>query len=113
MAVSVGNVHLQTSHGAGLDMARLRAIAAVTALPLVIHGGSGVPPEQRAALAATSVCKVNIGTELRMAFGAALRQTLAGDREVFDRVAILSRTHDPVFDAARAVIRGLGASGRA
>jgi len=113
MAVSVGNVHLQTSHGAGLDMARLRAIEAVTALPLVIHGGSGVPPEQRAALAATSVCKINIGTELRMAFGAALRRALADDREVFDRVAILSRTHDPVLQAARAVIRGLGASGRA
>jgi fructose-bisphosphate aldolase class II len=41
---------------------------------LVIHGGSGVPVAQRTHLATTSrICKFNIGTELRMAFGQALR----------------------------------------
>ncbi|WP_439570253.1 class II fructose-bisphosphate aldolase [Roseovarius mucosus] len=114
MAISVGNVHLQTDHEGGLDEARIRAIEAVTDVPLVIHGGSGVPYAQRAALAAGSrIAKFNIGTELRMAFGAALRAAINADPARFDRVAILKETHDPVFDAARAVIRGLGASGKA
>ena len=114
MAISVGNVHLQTDHEGGLDEARIRAIEARTTVPLVIHGGSGVPYAQRAALAAGSnIAKFNIGTELRMAFGAALRMAVNADPERFDRVAILKETHDPVFEAARAVIRGLGASGRA
>lgn len=113
MAVSVGNLHLQEGPGAGIDLARLRAIEAVTAVPLVIHGGSGVPVAQRAELAATSrICKVNIGTELRMAFGQALRAALARDPDRFDRLAILQETEAPVTAAARAVIRGLGASGR-
>ncbi len=113
MAVSVGNLHLQEGPGAGIDVARLRAIEAVTAVPLVIHGGSGVPVAQRAELAATSrICKVNIGTELRMAFGQALRAALARDPDRFDRLAILQETEAPVTAAARAVIRGLGASGR-
>jgi fructose-bisphosphate aldolase class II len=48
-----------------------------------------------------------------MAFGAALRDAVNTDPDRFDRVAILKETHEPVFEAARAVIRGLGASGRA
>ncbi|RFU11880.1 class II fructose-bisphosphate aldolase [Rhodobacteraceae bacterium W635] len=114
MAISVGNVHLQRDHEGGLDEARIRAIEALTATPLVIHGGSGVPVAQRLHLAQTSrIAKVNIGTELRMAFGAALRAAIAADPDRFDRVAILKETHAPVMEAARAVIRGLGASGKA
>lgn len=64
MAISVGNVHLQQNHEGGLDEARIRAIEAVTEVPLVIHGGSGVPLAQQQMLARTSkICKFNIGTE--------------------------------------------------
>lgn len=109
MAVSVGNVHLQQNKEGGLDEARLRAIEAVTDIPLVIHGGSGVPVAQRRRVAATSrICKFNIGTELRMAFGAALREAVNRDPERFDRVTILKDTHDPVVAAARQVLRALG-----
>ena len=74
MAVSVGNVHLQQKKEGGLDEQRINAIDAQTTVPLVIHGGSGVPVDQRSKLASsTSICKFNIGTELRMAFGDALR----------------------------------------
>ncbi|OYU19201.1 MAG: fructose-bisphosphate aldolase [Rhodobacteraceae bacterium PARR1] len=114
MAISVGNVHLQLTKGQGLDLTRLRAIEAVTTVPLVIHGGSGVPMAERATLAATSrIAKFNIGTELRMAFGAALRDTLTRDAQVFDRIAILKATEAPVDEAAREILRNLGASGRA
>ena len=114
MAISVGNVHLQQDKEGGLDEARLRAIEQTTTLPLVVHGGSGVPVAQRLHLAQSSrICKVNIGTELRMAFGAALRTAINADPARFDRVAILKETHAPVMEAARAVIRGLGANGKA
>ncbi len=114
MAVSVGNLHLQESPGSGLDLQRLRAIERVTEVPLVIHGGSGVPLAQRSELAASSrIAKFNIGTELRMVFGAALRAAVNRDPARFDRIAILKETHAPVFDAARLVFRNLGASGRA
>lgn len=113
MAISVGNVHLQTDHEGGLDEPRIRAIEAATDVALVIHGGSGVPYAQRAALAAGSrIVKFNIGTELRVAFGQALREAVNADPGRYDRVAILKETHDPVMAAARAVIRNLGASGR-
>ena len=108
MAISVGNLHLQTESGAGLDEGRIRAIEDVTDLPLVIHGGSGVPMAQRTALARTSsICKYNIGTELRMAFGAALRGAVDADPAGFDRVQILKQTHDPVMAATRRVLAAL------
>ena len=114
MAISVGNVHLQTDHAGGLDEGRIRAIEGVTDVPLVIHGGSGVPYAQRAALAAGSrIAKFNIGTELRLAFGQALRAAVNADPARFDRVSILKETEPPVTEAARAVIRNMGASGRA
>lgn len=106
MAISVGNTHLQSAGSGGLDLARLRAIEAVTDVTLVIHGGSGVPTAQRRELALHSnVGKFNIGTELRMAFGAALRAAIAADPDRFDRVQILSAVEAPLQAAARAVLR--------
>ncbi|MBO9467350.1 class II fructose-bisphosphate aldolase [Tropicibacter sp. R15_0] len=106
MAISVGNTHLQQGAGKGLDEARIRSIESVTNLPLVIHGGSGVPAAQRKFLARGSrICKFNIGTELRMAFGAALREAVTRDPSRFDRVSILKETHDPVVAAARQVLQ--------
>ena len=106
MAISVGNVHLQTDKDGGLDEPRIRTIEAVTDIPLVIHGGSGVPIAQRTSLAqGSNVCKFNIGTELRMAFGAALRASVNSDADRFDRVQILKDTHDPLVAATRGVLR--------
>lgn len=108
MAISVGNVHLQENKEGGLDEARIAAIQALTDVPLVIHGGSGVPVEQRARLVkSTNICKYNIGTELRMAFGAAMRAAVNSDPDRFDRVTILKDTHDPMVTAARRVLQAL------
>lgn len=115
MAVAVGNVHLQREAGKGLDRAAVDAIAAATGgnVPLVIHGGSGVPAAQRTAFAqSTPICKYNIGTELRQAFGAALRQRVNDGSGDFDRIALLSATHQPLIVALRPILRQLGSSGR-
>lgn len=109
MAISVGNVHLQQDKEGGLDEDRIRAIEALTDVPLVIHGGSGVPVAQRTALAlGSNICKFNIGTELRMAFGQAMRTAVNADAARFDRVSILKETHDPMVAAARSVLAAMG-----
>ena len=110
MAISVGNVHLQQEKEGGLDLARIAEIDAMTSIPLVIHGGSGVPVAQRTLLAIeTSICKFNIGTELRLAFGSALREAVSLDPDRFDRVQILVDTIDPVQVAAQRVLSAFGA----
>ena len=108
MAISVGNVHLQENNEGGLDEARIRAIEEVTDVPLVIHGGSGVPVSQRTFLSQNSkICKFNIGTELRSSFGNALREAVNTDPDRFDRIQILKDTHQPLVDKTRDVLKAL------
>ena len=106
MAISVGNIHLQKNKEGGLDENRIRAIEAVTHIPLVIHGGSGIPVEQRTFFSQNSkICKFNIGTELRSFFGEALRVAVNKDVNRFDRVQILRDTHRPLVDKTRDVLK--------
>jgi fructose-bisphosphate aldolase class II len=108
LAVAIGNTHLMQAPGAVIDTARLAAIAAaVPDLPLVLHGGSGIAPADRRRLAQGTICKFNIGTELRQAFGSALRQELATHPDRFDRIQILAATMSDMERAARAAIRSL------
>jgi fructose-bisphosphate aldolase class II len=114
MAISIGNVHLQRGGEGKVDVARLRAIEAVTSVPLVIHGGSGIPAATRRDLSMTSnICKFNVGTELRLVFGNTLRKVLAEHPEEFDRIAILGKVIPDLREAARSVLRSLDSQGRA
>jgi fructose-bisphosphate aldolase class II len=106
MSISVGNVHLQENKEGGLDEERIRSIEELTDVPLVIHGGSGVPVKQRMFLSRNSkICKFNIGTELRSAFGNALRDAVNSDESRFDRIQIMKDTHQPLIDKTRDVLR--------
>ncbi len=109
LAVSVGNDHLMPAPGAVIDLDQLALIAAAApGLPLVLHGGSGIAPALRAQIAQqTAVCKFNIGTELRQAFGAALCDVLAADPTLYDRNLILQATTPGMTAAAVAAIRSL------
>lgn len=112
MAISVGNVHLQKTGNGNINVDQLKAIERVTNIPLVIHGGSGVPAHHRALLATTSnICKYNIGTELRMAFGDALRLAVNKDLQRFDRNAILKEIHEPLKMLTQNVIRNIAKAG--
>jgi len=93
LAVSVGNTHLMLQATTQIDRDALFAIEALTRLPLVLHGGSGVPIDVRQDLARTTrLRKFNLGTELRQAFGASLRRTLEANPAAFDRIELLRAT---------------------
>ena len=108
LAVSVGNIHLQQTKKGNINLRRLADIEAAVACPLVIHGASGVPAEMRRHLATqTGVCKLNIGTEFRQCFGNTLRTVLATEPKLFDRIAILDKTRQPLQAIAEQAIENL------
>lgn len=108
LAVSVGNVHLSRDPSAHIDDRAIAAIAAATRVPLVIHGGSGVPASERRRLSADRrVAKFNIGTELRQAFGHALRAQLAANPAMFDRNEILRGVEPDLRRVAAEIIENL------
>ena len=113
LAVSLGNVHLQDAPEAVIDWDLARELAAVVSQPLVIHGGSGVPAADRARLAREfHVAKINVGTELRQAYGRALRQSLSDDPDMYDRLA-MARVVKPVMVEAAAALLAEAWSGSA
>lgn len=67
LAVSVGNVH-GFSPSARIDFDLLARVRAASPVPLVVHGGSGLPEEQFGRLHEHGVVKVNIASDLRNAF---------------------------------------------
>ena len=112
LAVSVGNVHLKKSAETAIDRSALAAIEAVVTCPLVLHGASGIRSEDRRWLATqTKVCKFNVGTELRQAFGAALRNVLASDALLFDRNQILSAVKPALIEQTKSVLKSISAKG--
>jgi fructose-bisphosphate aldolase class II/tagatose 1,6-diphosphate aldolase GatY/KbaY len=86
LAVAVGNVHGFTPKPVRLDLERLRAIAAKTPVPLVLHGASGLPEDDLLGAVGAGVVKVNINAELRRAHLTALA---AGMPEAGDDVRAL------------------------
>lgn len=81
LGVAVGNVHILTSGKRSLDLSALEKIQAVVEIPLVLHGGTGIPLELAPRCIQLGVAKVNFGTGLKQAYLAAIRQKLAKYKE--------------------------------
>jgi ketose-bisphosphate aldolase len=110
LAVAVGNVHGFTDMPVSLDLDRLEAIAAMTSVPLVLHGASGLPDQDIVAAVALGVAKVNINAELRRAHIEAMSDGLSGVGDdiralqtkavaamsavALDKIVLLSRSAD-------------------
>lgn len=63
LAVSIGNAHGEYKETPHLDIARLEEIHAATNVPLVLHGGSGIPDDQLLLAFSKGINKFNLGTE--------------------------------------------------
>ncbi len=71
LAVSIGNAHGEYQQTPHLDLDRLRQIREATDIPLVLHGGSGIPDDQLLAAFSQGINKFNLGTDyLRRYFDA-------------------------------------------
>ena len=106
--ISVGNTHLKTSTDTVIDTVALAAIEEVVNCPLVLHGASGISAKDRLWLASnTKVCKFNVGTELRQAFGSALRDVLLRDSHLFDRNQIFSAVQPALIKHTKSVLKSI------
>ena len=106
LAISIGNTHLQSRHLAEIDYKLLAEIRAVSSIPLVIHGGSGVSPDDRIKMAREfGVLKFNIGTEFRQLFGQSLRDFFAEDKVSFDRFEIMKSVQKNIKNRAISLLQ--------
>ena len=77
LAVLIGNAHGHYKKTPRLDIERVKAIREATGgIPLVLHGGSGIPDDQVKAAIAAGVRKMNIGTDVCCTFAEGTLETL-------------------------------------
>jgi len=136
LAVAIG-----TSHGAykfkseaKLDLERLKVISEKVSIPLVLHGASsvpqeivekankygaelsgakGIPVDQYKKAIPLGIAKINIDTDLRLAFTATVREVLTNSPKNFDPRKILGPARDAMKEVAKGKMRLFGSSGKA
>ena len=113
LAVAIGTAHGVYKGIPKLDKDRLAKIRQLVSIPLVLHGASGIPEQDVRDCVALGICKVNIATELRIAFTKAVRQILREDEAVFDPKKYCVAGRKSVQEVSLVKIRMCGSDGKA
>lgn len=84
LAVAIGTAHGMYKGEPKLDLDRLSEIKEVVSIPLVLHGGSGIPDSKVQESIERGICKVNYATELRIAFTNGVNKYLSENKDAID-----------------------------
>lgn len=113
LAVAIGTAHGPYKGEPRLDFARLQKIRDLVNVPLVLHGASGVPEDAIQKAISIGICKINIDTDLRQAFTAAIKQVLAEKPGEIDPRKLLGPGREALKRVAKQKIQLFGSAGRA
>lgn len=112
LAIAIGTAHGFYKGEPKLDFDRIAAIREATGVPLVLHGGSGVPAESVRRAISLGMCKVNFATELRFAATLGARRILS-DEKVIDPKKYMGEARDEVYKLCKEKILLCGSDGKA
>ena len=107
LAAGIGNIHGKyPENWAGLSFDTLDAIQQLTGeMPLVLHGGTGIPADMIKKAISLGVSKINVNTECQLAFAAATREYIEAGKDLqgkgFDPRKLLA----PGFEAIKATVK--------
>lgn len=112
-APAIGNAHGLYRARPTLDHERITDLVAATGMPMALHGGTGLTPDQFSDLIARGCAKVNVSTALKIAYMEANRIFLAEHPEVSDPPTLFAAVRAAVMEMTRQHIRLFGSEGRA
>lgn len=84
LAIAIGTAHGMYKGEPKLDLDRLSAIREAVSVPLVLHGGSGIPDSKVQEAIRRGICKVNYATELRIAYTDGIKKYLSENPDAID-----------------------------
>ncbi len=113
LAVAIGTAHGPYKGEPRLDFDRLQEIRRLTGIPLVLHGASGVPDEAIRKAIGLGIRKINIDTELRQNFTAAVKDFIAKNPDNIDPRKILGPAREAMKEAVKKKMRLFGCAGKA
>ena len=119
LACGIGNIHgVYPEDWAGLSFDRLSEIKAeVGDLPLVLHGGSGIPEDQIKKAISMGVSKINVNTDLQLAFTAAVHDYFAAGKDTqgkgYDPRKVLKPGRDAIVERTKELMEQFGSVNKA
>ncbi|MEG0319109.1 MAG: class II fructose-bisphosphate aldolase, partial [Niameybacter sp.] len=107
LAAGIGNIHGQyPANWAGLAFEALADIANVTGeMPLVLHGGTGIPEDMIKKAIALGVAKINVNTECQLSFAEATRKYIEAGKDLEGKGFDPRKLLGPGFEAIKATVK--------
>lgn len=113
LAIAIGTAHGPYKGEPRLDFTRLEKIRNIVDTPLVLHGASGVPETAITKAIELGICKINIDTDLRQAFTAAVVKVLQDKPEEYDPRKVLGPAREALKQVVKQKITLFKSAGRA
>ena len=112
LAIAIGTVHGFYKSEPKLDFDRLEKIATITDVPLVLHGGTGIPVEDFKKAVKLGMSKINVGTELKATYASALREVLAAKPNEIDPRKFMGAIKDKCSEVVQGKIDIFGCANK-
>lgn len=113
LAAALGSVHGPYQGEPKLGFEQMEAISRKTELPLVLHGGTGIPAHQIQRAISLGHAKINVNTENIQAWTKAVKKKLVEDPQVYEPRLILLPAMEAVKQSVTEKVREFGTSGKA
>jgi len=119
LAAGIGNIHGKyPENWAGLSFETLEAVKKLTGtMPLVLHGGTGIPSDMIRKAISLGVAKINVNTECQLSFAAATRDYIESGKDLvgkgFDPRKLLTPGCEAIKATVKAKIELFGSADRA
>ncbi|EPF0702965.1 class IIb fructose-bisphosphate aldolase FdaB [Staphylococcus aureus] len=113
LAPALGSVHGPYKGEPKLGFKEMEEIGLSTGLPLVLHGGTGIPTKDIQKAIPFGTAKINVNTENQIASAKAVRDVLNNDKEVYDPRKYLGPAREAIKETVKGKIKEFGTSNRA
>jgi fructose-bisphosphate aldolase class II len=113
LAIAVGTAHGHYKGEPKIDFQRIKTIKEILNMPLVLHGSSGVPEDSIKEVVRLGINKINIDTDIRMAFHRAVKSFVRENPDVYDPRKILGPAKEELKKVIADKMRMFGSAGMA
>lgn len=112
-APALGSVHGPYKGEPKLGFDRMEEVMNLTGVPLVLHGGTGIPTKDIQRAISLGTAKINVNTENQIASAKTVREVLAEKPDLYDPRKYLGPARETIKETVKGKIREFGSSGKA